>query len=48
MVLPSRKCPHCKKLIEIPDAPIYKGREYCSDDCAIDAYLCERSQGLED
>jgi hypothetical protein len=37
MPLPSRKCPKCREWIE-GDGVVFEGREYCSSDCAIDAY----------
>jgi len=34
---PSRRCPHCREFIE-GEPVLYDHREYCSSDCAIDAW----------
>jgi hypothetical protein len=38
MTKPSRTCYGCDAPIVKLKTPTYKGREYCSSDCAIDAY----------
>lgn len=43
-------CPECAKEIHIrtlvEGAPTFNGREYCSTDCAIDAY--QRARAIEE
>ena len=34
----NRKCPHCGQTINVLRAPVFAGKNYCSSDCAIDAW----------
>jgi len=43
---PSRSCPACHGLIE-GEGVVYEHREYCSSDCAIDAYEEHESKRKE-
>jgi len=44
---PSRRCPKCHGPIRIKNAPLYNGHEYCSSDCALDAYLEDKRDELQ-
>lgn len=41
---PSKRCPMCKEKIQKLNAPMYKGLEYCSADCAIEAWEKDKAK----
>jgi endogenous inhibitor of DNA gyrase (YacG/DUF329 family) len=42
----NRKCPSCGQTINVLRAPIFAGKNYCTSDCAIDAWEWSKEKAV--